>query len=91
MIKSQNVHIEPCDCYIFMLSCHVIGSLSCKIESDRFFHGASTLVNVLINIVISATWVGGGYINGTSEVIFSYGLVWCQAPFGYAISLIFGK
>ncbi|CAG5122372.1 unnamed protein product [Candidula unifasciata] len=40
---------------------------------------------------MTATWVGGGYINGTTEVVAAAGgLVWCQAPVGYAISLIFG-
>ena len=47
--------------------------------------------NIILN-VISATWVGGGYINGTAEYVFTpgYGLVWCQAPIGYAISLCLG-
>lgn len=40
--------------------------------------------------LLSATWVGGGYINGTAEAIYSKGLVWCQAPFGYSLSLVFG-
>ncbi|CAH1104314.1 unnamed protein product [Psylliodes chrysocephalus] len=39
---------------------------------------------------MTATWVGGGYINGTAEAIYSSGLVWCQAPFGYSLSLVFG-
>ncbi len=39
---------------------------------------------------MSATWVGGGYINGTAEYTASAGLVWVQAPWGYALSLIFG-
>ncbi|XP_067010370.1 high-affinity choline transporter 1 [Anabrus simplex] len=39
---------------------------------------------------MTATWVGGGYINGTAEAIYTSGLVWCQAPFGYALSLVFG-
>ncbi|KAK2160481.1 hypothetical protein LSH36_132g01006 [Paralvinella palmiformis] len=42
----------------------------------------------------NTTWVGGAYINGTAEIIFTGGsgggLVWCQAPFGYALSLVFG-
>ncbi|XP_035693272.1 high-affinity choline transporter 1-like [Branchiostoma floridae] len=40
----------------------------------------------------TATWVGGGYINGTAEVIFDpkQGLIWCQAPFGYSTSLLLG-
>ncbi|KAK6645183.1 hypothetical protein RUM43_001459 [Polyplax serrata] len=39
---------------------------------------------------MTATWVGGGYINGTAEIIYTSGLIWCQAPFGYALSLVFG-
>ncbi|KAL5235312.1 hypothetical protein ACI65C_002722 [Semiaphis heraclei] len=39
---------------------------------------------------MTATWVGGGYINGTAEAIYTSGLLWCQAPFGYALSLVFG-
>ncbi len=27
---------------------------------------------------MTATWVGGGYINGTAEIVFNDGLVWCQ-------------
>ena len=34
--------------------------------------------------------MGGGYISGTAEEIFGKGLVWCQAPFGYALSLVLG-
>lgn len=43
--------------------------------------------------LLSATWVGGGYINGTAEYVYlpDYGLAWAQAPFGYALSLVFGK
>ena len=50
------------------------------------------LVISLILHVLSptATWVGGGYINATAEKVFSKGLIWCQAPFGYALSLLFG-
>ena len=38
-----------------------------------------------------ATWVGGGYINGTSESVYRDGLVWAQAPWGYAMSLALGN
>lgn len=43
--------------------------------------------------LLSATWVGGGYINGTAEYVYlpDYGLAWAQAPFGYALSLVLGK
>lgn len=43
------------------------------------------------SVLVAATWVGGGYINGTAEAIYTSGLVWCQAPFGYALSLVFGQ
>ncbi|GFS03463.1 high affinity choline transporter 1-like [Elysia marginata] len=39
---------------------------------------------------MTATWVGGGYINGTTEAVAVSGLVWCQAPLGYALSLVIG-
>ncbi|XP_005094203.1 high-affinity choline transporter 1 [Aplysia californica] len=48
-------------------------------------------IGLLIGIfTMTATWVGGAYINGTAEVIVSSGLLWCQAPVGYALSLVFG-
>ena len=46
---------------------------------------------------LTATWVGGGYINGSAEAVYKAsegggnGLVWVQAPFGYSLSLIIGK
>ncbi|ESO84203.1 hypothetical protein LOTGIDRAFT_108245 [Lottia gigantea] len=39
---------------------------------------------------MTATWVGGGYINGSAEIVADYGLWWCQAPVGYALSLCLG-
>ncbi|OAV44464.1 sodium:solute symporter family protein [Lewinella sp. 4G2] len=39
---------------------------------------------------MSATWVGGGFINGTAEMTATSGLVWVQAPWGYALSLVIG-
>ncbi len=49
-------------------------------------------IGVFVGIfTMTATWVGGGYINGTAEIIYTQGLVWCQAPLGYALSLMLGK
>lgn len=39
----------------------------------------------------TATWVGGGYINGTAEKAYSQGLVWVQAPWCYSLSLTLGE
>jgi len=41
-------------------------------------------------MTMTATWVGGGFINGTVESVATAGLVWAQAPWGYALSLIVG-
>eukprot|EP00927_Polykrikos_kofoidii_P020922 TRINITY_DN19990_c0_g1_i1.p1 TRINITY_DN19990_c0_g1~~TRINITY_DN19990_c0_g1_i1.p1 ORF type:complete len:611 (+),score=60.66 TRINITY_DN19990_c0_g1_i1:222-1835(+) len=43
---------------------------------------------------MTATWVGGGYINGTAQYVAmgldGYGLIWAQAPWCYATSLALG-
>ncbi|XP_015265762.1 PREDICTED: high affinity choline transporter 1-like [Gekko japonicus] len=40
----------------------------------------------------TATWVGGAYVNGTAEIVYlpSRGLVWVQAPAGFALALLIG-
>ncbi len=38
-----------------------------------------------------ATWVGGGYINGTAQVVYESGILWAQAPIGYSLSLFVSK
>ena len=38
-------------------------------------------------VCFSATWVGGGFINGSAEETYKAGLIWTQAPFGYGLSL----
>ncbi|XP_048349988.1 high-affinity choline transporter 1-like [Sphaerodactylus townsendi] len=40
----------------------------------------------------TATWVGGAYINGTAEIVYlpSRGLLWVQAPAGFALALLIG-
>jgi high affinity choline transporter 7 len=43
-----------------------------------------------VMIILTATWVGGAYINGTAEALYNGGLLGCQAPFGYAMSLVVG-
>ncbi|KAL1440682.1 hypothetical protein MTO96_009232 [Rhipicephalus appendiculatus] len=39
---------------------------------------------------MTATWVGGGYLNGTAEAVYKYGIINCHAPIGYAMSLVLG-
>lgn len=59
-------------------------------DTDSFMLAGRQLPLFLAIFTMSATWIGGGYINGTAEYTYSSGLVWVQAPWGYAISLILG-
>ncbi|XP_070509209.1 high-affinity choline transporter 1 [Chironomus tepperi] len=60
-------------------------------DSEEEVMLAGRSIGLFVGIfTMTATWVGGGYINGTAEAIYTNGLVWCQAPFGYALSLVFG-
>ncbi|XP_072898018.1 high affinity choline transporter 1-like [Hemitrygon akajei] len=48
-----------------------------------------TLVGIFTT---TATWVGGGFINGIAEITYlpHRGISWVQAPLGYSFSLILG-
>ena len=59
-------------------------------DSDSFLLAGRQLPLFIAIFTMSATWIGGGYINGTAEYTYSSGLVWVQAPWGYAMSLIIG-
>lgn len=59
-------------------------------DSESFLLAGRQLPLLIAVFTMSATWVGGGYINGTAEYTYSSGLVWVQAPWGYALSLIVG-
>jgi len=64
-------------------------SLSSEDSEDVFLAGRS--IGLFVGMfTMTATWVGGGYINGTAEKVYGKGLVWAQAPIGYSISLILG-
>ncbi|XP_077508623.1 high-affinity choline transporter 1-like [Amblyomma americanum] len=39
---------------------------------------------------MTATWVGAGFLLGSAEAVYRYGLLYVQAPIGYAISLLIG-
>jgi solute carrier family 5 (high affinity choline transporter), member 7 len=59
-------------------------------DTEDFLLASRRLPLWLAVFTMSATWIGGGYINGTAEYTSSNGLVWVQAPWGYALSLIIG-
>lgn len=56
----------------------------------RLFVANRNVPLALVIVSMTATWVGGGYLNGTAEAVFNRGLLWCHAPLGYALSLVFG-
>ncbi|XP_040074192.2 high-affinity choline transporter 1-like [Ixodes scapularis] len=52
---------------------------------------AGRKISIYVSVLtMTATWVGGGYINGTAEVVYLSGVVLAYAPFGYALSLAIG-
>ncbi|MEO0626955.1 MAG: sodium:solute symporter, partial [Bacteroidota bacterium] len=57
-------------------------------EAEGLMLAGRNLPLVLAIFTMSATWVGGGFVNGTAESVAASGLVWVQAPWGYALSLV---
>lgn len=58
--------------------------------SDLLLAGRNIPLAVCL-LTMTATWVGGGYINGTAENTYASGLTWgAQAGLCYAMSLIVG-
>ncbi|XP_023683353.2 high affinity choline transporter 1-like [Paramormyrops kingsleyae] len=61
-------------------------------RSETIMVGGRDIGLFVGGFTMTATWVGGGYINGTAENVYlpDSGLAWAQAPFGYALSLVVG-
>ena len=74
---------------IFYLGAQVAGKRNEGTSEDMMLAGRSIPLFIAI-FTMGATWVGGGYINGTAEYTASTGLMWVQAPWAYALSLIIG-
>lgn len=74
---------------IFYIGTYAAGRKGEDNENSVMLAGRALPLGVAI-FTMSATWVGGGYINGTAEYTNSSGLAWVQAPWGYALSLIIG-
>ncbi len=58
--------------------------------TDGLLLAGRRLPLVLGVLTMTATWLDGGYINGTAEAVYKSGIVATQAPWGYALSLILG-
>jgi high affinity choline transporter 7 len=63
-----------------------------KKTADEMLLAGRRLPLWLATVTLISTWVGGGYINGTAEAVYDQGrgLVWAQAPWCYAVSLVLG-
>ncbi|ETE66155.1 High affinity choline transporter 1, partial [Ophiophagus hannah] len=61
-------------------------------RSEAIIVGGRDIGLLVGGFTMTATWVGGGYINGTAEAVYTpdYGLAWAQAPIGYSLSLVVG-
>ncbi|XP_047134601.1 high-affinity choline transporter 1 [Hydra vulgaris] len=59
-------------------------------KDDELLLAGRNIGYIVGAFTMTATWVGGGYINGTAESVYLTGLVSAQAPWGYALSLVFG-
>lgn len=59
-------------------------------DADGLMLAGRALPIYVAVFTMSATWVGGGFINGTAEYAATSGLVLVQAPWGYALSLVLG-
>ena len=76
--------------YFLILIIAFIGSQRTKSTSRSMINADKKMPLLIAGFSMAATWIGGGYINGTAEYTFSAGILWVQAPWGYAMSLILG-
>ncbi|MEM9820271.1 MAG: sodium:solute symporter family protein [Bacteroidota bacterium] len=74
---------------VFFYGAYAAGLRQTDNATDVLLAGRSIPLYIAV-FTMSATWIGGGFINGTAEYTASSGLVWVQAPWGYALSLIVG-
>ena len=79
---------------LFYLLIFGIGIWSVKLQgqeqTDNYLLAGRKLPLWISIFTMAATWIGGGFINGTAESAAESGLLWVQAPWGYACSLIIG-
>lgn len=73
------------------ISIHHKSPYKARRPNAAVMHSAFTWHCFTDTINFAATWVAGGYINGTCEGAFSGGFLrWSPIPIGYALSLLIG-
>ena len=85
-----SAYVSMCLFYGVIFFAGVIASASESRSPREMILAGRNLPLGIALMTMTATWVGGGFINGTAESVYSFGLAWAQAPWGYAISLIIG-
>ena len=65
-------------------------SYKTKKSADDFLLAGRSISLFVGCFTMTATWVGGAYINGTAEVAYNTGIIWLQGPIGYSFSLFIG-
>ncbi|XP_030004188.1 high affinity choline transporter 1-like [Sphaeramia orbicularis] len=86
--------------YIIVLGTGIWASRKAKREEKKCTESRSEVamvggrnLNILVSIfTMTATWVGGGYILGTAEMVYdpTKGLVWAVGPIAFSLNLILG-
>ena len=67
-------------------------SRSCEYFLTRQVMLAGREIGMFVGMLtMGATWVGGGFINGSAQETYKLGLIWTQAPFGYGLSLFISE
>ncbi|KAK3107633.1 hypothetical protein FSP39_018781 [Pinctada imbricata] len=87
--------VALCSFYLLILVVGVIAARKKKVHNGTTQMEQSIVAGRDISTIVgiftmTATTVGGGYINGTAESIATAGLVWTLAPFGIFVGLISG-
>ncbi|XP_029016616.1 high affinity choline transporter 1-like [Betta splendens] len=86
--------------YVIVLATGVWASKKSKHEEKKCTGNRSEVamvggrnLNIWVSIfTMTATWVGGGFILGSAEVVYdpTKGLVWAIGPIGYSLNMIIG-
>ncbi|KAM4627087.1 high-affinity choline transporter 1-like [Polymixia lowei] len=86
--------------YVLILAIGVWASKKSKKEEKKCVGTTSEVtmiggrnISLLVGIfTMTATWVGGGYILGTAEAVYSpsQGLIWATGPLAYVITFLLG-
>uniref|UniRef100_A0A4W5LLC0 Solute carrier family 5 member 7 n=1 Tax=Hucho hucho TaxID=62062 RepID=A0A4W5LLC0_9TELE len=84
--------------YVLILATGIWSSRKSKKEEEKCVGSKSEFtmiggrnINVLVGVfTMTATWVGGGYILGTAEAVYSpsQGLIWALGPLAYFITFL---